>query len=127
MLLALWWAFWRLNKSIQNKLNSMSNAYLLPELTPASAACHVCSVRDQALCDLGNFVGSWALLATQWVILLVRSQPVLHCRSPESLRDVRGFSVKFYTKEGNFDMVRRCLYRAVLLALPMGDTTADVP
>jgi hypothetical protein len=33
--------FWRLNKSIQNKLNSMSNAYLLPELTPASAACHV--------------------------------------------------------------------------------------
>ena len=27
------------------------------------------------------------------------------CRSPESLRDVRGFSIKFYTKEGNFDMV----------------------
>ena len=26
-------------------------------------------------------------------------------RSPESLRDVRGFAIKFYTKEGNFDMV----------------------
>ncbi len=27
------------------------------------------------------------------------------CRSPESLRDVRGFSVKFYTEEGNWDFV----------------------
>ena len=26
-------------------------------------------------------------------------------RSPESLRDVRGFSVKFYTEEGNWDFV----------------------
>ena len=25
--------------------------------------------------------------------------------SPESLRDPRGFAVKFYTREGNFDMV----------------------
>jgi hypothetical protein len=119
VMLSLWWASWRLNKYMQNKLNSMSNAYLLPELTPVSAAYHVCRLRDQALCHLGNVVGSWALLAIQWVVLLVRSQVVLHCRSPESLRDVRGFSVKFYTKEGNFDMVRRWLYCAVLLALPM--------
>ena len=26
-------------------------------------------------------------------------------RSPESLRDVRGFSVKFFTEEGNWDFV----------------------
>jgi len=25
--------------------------------------------------------------------------------SPETLRDPRGFAVKFYTREGNFDMV----------------------
>jgi hypothetical protein len=30
---------------------------------------------------------------------------LLVCRSPESLRDVRGFSVKFYTEEGNWDFV----------------------
>lgn len=29
----------------------------------------------------------------------------IYNRSPESLRDVRGFAIKFYTKEGNFDMV----------------------
>jgi catalase len=27
------------------------------------------------------------------------------CCSPETLRDPRGFAVKFYTREGNFDMV----------------------
>jgi hypothetical protein len=31
---------------------------------------------------------------------------VIHERgSPETLRDPRGFAVKFYTREGNFDMV----------------------
>jgi len=77
------------------------------------------------LCDLGHFWLPNGL--SNGLFLLVRSPAVLHCRSPESLRDVRGFSVKFYTKEGNFDMVRRCLYRIVLLALPMGDTAEDVP
>jgi catalase len=32
--------------------------------------------------------------------------PQVHERgSPETLRDPRGFAVKFYTREGNFDMV----------------------
>ncbi|KAK1400320.1 Catalase [Heracleum sosnowskyi] len=38
--------------------------------------------------------------------VIVRFSTVVHERgSPESLRDPRGFSVKFYTREGNFDMV----------------------
>lgn len=36
----------------------------------------------------------------------VRFSTVVHSRhSPETLRDPRGFAVKFYTKEGNYDMV----------------------
>ena len=36
----------------------------------------------------------------------VRFSTVTHERdSPESLRDVRGFSVKWYTEEGNWDLV----------------------
>ena len=35
-----------------------------------------------------------------------RFSTVVHERgSPESLRDIRGFSVKFYTQEGNWDFV----------------------
>lgn len=35
-----------------------------------------------------------------------RFSTVVHpAGSPESLRDVRGFSVKFYTQEGNWDFV----------------------
>ncbi|KDD77132.1 catalase [Helicosporidium sp. ATCC 50920] len=38
--------------------------------------------------------------------LLVRFSTVIHERgSPETLRDPRGFAVKFYTREGNFDLV----------------------
>ncbi|MCO5592410.1 hypothetical protein L7F22_046413 [Adiantum nelumboides] len=38
--------------------------------------------------------------------LIVRLSTVIHERgSPETLRDPRGFAVKFYTGEGNFDMV----------------------
>jgi len=38
--------------------------------------------------------------------LIVRFSTVIHERgSPETLRDPRGFAVKFYTREGNFDMV----------------------
>lgn len=38
--------------------------------------------------------------------LIVRFSTVIHERgSPESLRDPRGFAVKFYTREGNYDMV----------------------
>lgn len=38
--------------------------------------------------------------------VIVRFSTVTHERgSPESLRDPRGFSVKFYTREGNFDFV----------------------
>lgn len=38
--------------------------------------------------------------------VIVRFSTVVHERgSPETLRDPRGFAVKFYTREGNFDMV----------------------
>ncbi|KAE8701256.1 Catalase-2 [Hibiscus syriacus] len=38
--------------------------------------------------------------------LIVRFSTVIHeLGSPETLRDPRGFAVKFYTREGNFDMV----------------------
>ncbi|CAI5487462.1 unnamed protein product [Closterium sp. Naga37s-1] len=38
--------------------------------------------------------------------LIVRFSTVIHERgSPETLRDPRGFAIKFYTREGNFDMV----------------------
>ena len=38
--------------------------------------------------------------------LIVRFSTVVHERgSPETLRDIRGFAVKFYTREGNFDLV----------------------
>lgn len=38
--------------------------------------------------------------------IIVRFSTVVHERgSPETLRDPRGFAVKFYTREGNFDMV----------------------
>ncbi|XP_042376220.1 catalase isozyme 2-like [Zingiber officinale] len=38
--------------------------------------------------------------------VIVRFSTVIHERgSPETLRDPRGFAVKFYTREGNFDMV----------------------
>jgi catalase len=42
--------------------------------------------------------------------VIVRFSTVIHERgSPETLRDPRGFAVKFYTREGNLDMVRRHL------------------
>lgn len=38
--------------------------------------------------------------------LFVRFSSVIHSKgSPETLRDPRGFAVKFYTKEGNWDLV----------------------
>ena len=38
--------------------------------------------------------------------VITRFSTVIHERgSPETLRDVRGFSVKFYTREGNWDFV----------------------
>lgn len=38
--------------------------------------------------------------------VIARFSTVIHERgSPETLRDPRGFAVKFYTREGNFDMV----------------------
>jgi catalase len=38
--------------------------------------------------------------------LIARFSTVIHERgSPETIRDPRGFAVKFYTREGNFDMV----------------------
>ena len=37
---------------------------------------------------------------------IVRFSTVIHERgSPETIRDPRGFAVKFYTREGNFDLV----------------------
>ncbi len=39
--------------------------------------------------------------------VIVRFSTVIHERgSPETLRDPRGFAVKFYTREGNWDLVR---------------------
>jgi catalase len=41
-----------------------------------------------------------------WCALQARFSTVLHPRgSPESLRDVRGFTVRFQTDEGNWDLV----------------------
>ena len=40
-------------------------------------------------------------------------------RSPESLRDVRGFSVKFYTEEGNWDFVGNDIPVRLLPAMPL--------
>ena len=38
--------------------------------------------------------------------VIVRFSTFIHERgSPETLRDPRGFAVKFYTREGNFDIV----------------------
>lgn len=38
--------------------------------------------------------------------LIIRFSTVIHERgSPETLRDPRGFAVKFYTREGNWDLV----------------------
>jgi len=38
--------------------------------------------------------------------VIVRFSIVVHERgSPETLRDLCGFAVKFYTREGNFDLV----------------------
>lgn len=38
--------------------------------------------------------------------LIARFSTVIHEKgSPETLPDPRGFAVKFYTREGNFDMV----------------------
>ncbi|GIL51758.1 hypothetical protein Vafri_7681 [Volvox africanus] len=38
--------------------------------------------------------------------IIVRFSTVVHERgSPETLRDPRGFAIKFYTREGNYDMV----------------------
>lgn len=38
--------------------------------------------------------------------VIVRFSTVVHERgSPETIRDPRGFAVKFYTREGNFDLV----------------------
>lgn len=54
-----------------------------------------------ALCDADFLkeVGKRTPVAT-------RFSTVVHERgSPESLRDVRGYSVKFYTEEGNWDFV----------------------
>ena len=46
------------------------------------------------------------LLPSSQTPVIVRFSTVVHERgSPETLRDPRGFAVKFYTREGNFDMV----------------------
>ena len=38
--------------------------------------------------------------------LIVRFSTVLHGRgSPEYIRDPRGFAIKFYTSDGNYDLV----------------------
>ena len=48
--------------------------------------------------------------------VIVRFSTVIHERgSPETLRDPRGFAVKFYTREGNWDLVRNCGLRGICL------------
>jgi catalase len=56
-------------------------------------------ISDLTCADLFSEVGKRTPVAT-------RFSTVTHERgSPESLRDVRGFSVKFYTQQGNWDFV----------------------
>lgn len=46
--------------------------------------------------------------------VIVRFSTVIHERgSPETLRDPRGFAVKFYTREGNWDLVSQPLQQHV--------------
>lgn len=56
-------------------------------------------ISDICKADFLNSVGKKTPVAA-------RFSTVVHpSGSPESLRDVRGFSVKFYTQEGNWDFV----------------------
>jgi len=51
--------------------------------------------------------------------LTARFSTVVHERgSPETMRDVRGFSIKMYTNEGNWDFVgeRKLALRSILFA-----------
>lgn len=58
--------------------------------------------------------------------VIVRFSTVIHERgSPETLRDPRGFAVKFYTREGNWDMVRLSDLLLALLDLPLALTFRD--
>lgn len=65
--------------------------------TPASQVTH--DVTDICKADFLKSVGKKTHVAA-------RFSTVVHpAGSPESLRDVRGFSVKFYTQQGNWDFV----------------------
>jgi catalase len=56
-------------------------------------------ITDVCKADMFSSVGKKTPVAA-------RFSTVVHpSGSPESLRDVRGFSVKFYTKQGNWDLV----------------------
>ena len=61
--------------------------------------------------------------------VIVRFSTVIHERgSPETLRDPRGFAVKFYTREGNWDLVRStAVVGSCLGPLSAVLTTAMVP
>ena len=53
--------------------------------------------------------------------VIVRFSTVIHERgSPETLRDPRGFAVKFYTREGNTDMVGKHWLIALISASGVG-------
>lgn len=46
--------------------------------------------------------------------------------SPDTVRDVRGFAVKFYTQEGNYDIVATtCLYS--LFRMPLSSPISSIP
>ncbi|XP_050215798.1 catalase isozyme 1-like [Mercurialis annua] len=57
--------------------------------------------------DISNFTCADFLRAPDvQTPIIVRFSTVVHERgSPETIRDPRGFAVKFYTREGNFDLV----------------------
>lgn len=56
--------------------------------------------------DLQKFTAAKFLTAGKKTELALRFSTVIHEKgSPESLRDPRGFALKFYTEEGNYDVV----------------------
>ena len=80
---------------------------------PLSTVCHLQSLTSQlVLClqvthDISHLTCADVFRAPGvQTPVIVRFSTVIHERgSPETLRDPRGFAVKFYTREGNWDLV----------------------
>lgn len=71
---------------------------------------HLCCAGRSTLAGALQVCGVWCCLSLCCLLLFsLPTGTALSCpappRSPETLRDPRGFAVKFYTREGNFDLV----------------------